>query len=350
MMRTAARIITAFAALVVAALTSCDRSLTTPSPTLPPLPPQTVTTRIELIAPSTLAPGESTQLRVMAHRSDGSTHDITSSASFHNTDRNALTITPNGVATGRQVGESLISASVASFYVSREVVVVPAGTFRLRGQVVEADSPSVGVGTARVEPGNGFSPVITDPWGYFRFYGIPGNARLRVSKSGYVTSDVTLALSDHLTERFPLALSAPRLDVSGTYHLSVELSARCTHFPETLRTRRYIANITQSGAALRGHVSGAAFASLGDIFSGWVEPTGLIIEFDNDPYFAGTGLVEVVDAQTYLVVGGVARLVPAGAGFDGPLDGWIQIYGNDLDRGGQPITSCHGGNRLTLTR
>ena len=125
MLRTAALITSVFAALMIAALTSCNRPPTTPSPTLPPLPPQTVTTRVELIAPQSLAPGASEQLRLVAHRSDGTTVDITTSASFSSSKPDILAITPPGMATAIRLGESFARAQSNSFSSTREVVVVP---------------------------------------------------------------------------------------------------------------------------------------------------------------------------------------------------------------------------------
>jgi hypothetical protein len=64
--RAAALIARVFATLAAAVLTSCDHTPTTPSTAAPPPPPQAVTTRVELIAPRSLAPGASDPLRVTA--------------------------------------------------------------------------------------------------------------------------------------------------------------------------------------------------------------------------------------------------------------------------------------------
>ena len=112
------------------------------------------------------------------------------------------------------------------------------------------------VSGARIESNAGVTPVSTHFDGRYRIYGVAENSRLLASKGGYATKELTLALSDHHTENVGLAPVAPRPDVAGTYQLTIEASQGCRSWiPEPLITRRYTAEIRQSGASLRGSLS-----------------------------------------------------------------------------------------------
>ena len=145
-MKTAAARFAALALVTLALAASCNRTPTAPSirpppppEATPPQPRQPVIERVELTAPRTLAPATSTQLRVIGYWSDGTTQDITDTASFHSSRPEVLTISTGGMAAAIKVGESFISAQTTpsvSLRVggirpqhvvdNREIVVVPA--------------------------------------------------------------------------------------------------------------------------------------------------------------------------------------------------------------------------------
>jgi hypothetical protein len=62
---------------VLALAMACERAPTTPTPSEP------VVTRVEVIAPRSLAPGANVQLQLIGHRTNGSTLDLTSTARFY---------------------------------------------------------------------------------------------------------------------------------------------------------------------------------------------------------------------------------------------------------------------------
>lgn len=338
--------------LTLALAVSCDRIPTTPSTSLPPQPPpDPAITRVELIAPGTLAPGETAQLRVVAHRSDGRTEDVTATASLHSSQPDVLAISPDAMTTALKLGESFVTATSKGYGNSQEIVVVPEGTFRVVGRVSEADTPSVALAEARVETDGGVPPVLTDSVGYFRFYGVRGNSRVRVTKPGYVATEVRLAIADHHTENIALALAAPRTDVSGTYHLTIEAPPACrTEVAEPLFTRRYAAQLTQNGAQIRGTLSGTHLAAGSSAFYGRVEPTRVVLDFVYDPYERVAGLLEIIDEATSLVISGMAQLTATDSGFAGGFSGSFLIFPSDPRSGGQPRTHCSGPSRVTLTR
>ncbi len=192
-----------------------------------------------------MAPGTTTQLRLMARRSDGTSEDITATAQFGSQSSDVIAVSPAGLATALTVGETAVAGQNNGTLTShREVVVVPNGTFRVVGQVVEEGTPGLPVGGVRVES-DGLAPVSTDLAGRYRLYGVTGHARIRASKTGYITKELTLAISDHHTENVFLTLAGPRVDVAGTYQMTIEAGPECRgQIPDRVLTRRYGAAIT----------------------------------------------------------------------------------------------------------
>jgi hypothetical protein len=352
MTKSAARVV-ALSLLTLTLTASCDRT----APTTPSAPP--VIRAVELIAPRTLAPGATTQLRLIARRSDGSSEDITATATFHASTPGILALSPDGIATASRVGDTFVTGHNDRFSSTHEVVVVPDGTFRVVGRVVEEETPGLPVGGVRVETDGGMPSVSTDLEGNYRLYGVPGDARLRLSKSGYITREVMLAISDHHTRNVTLALAGPRVDIAGAYQLTIDASPDCRgRLPDALLTRRYAAAITQDGASMRVVLSGATFAigrsgSRSDVvIFGRVDAAGVVLELDPLGYYTEPTLVEIVDNTTWLVIDGEARLSPAGPGLTGTLGGSFFVYPSNPVGRGVPLQASCGvlSHRLTLTR
>lgn len=347
-------IATVFAALTTAALASCNR-VTAPSPPTAP-----VITRVELIAPGSLSPGATIQLRLIARRSDGSSEDVTQTARFASARRDVVEVSPAGLATALKIGEASVSGyrDDERLGSGREVVVVPGGTYRVVGQVFEENAPRVPVGGARVEADGGFASDSTDLEGRYRLYGVPGFARLRVSKNGYTTKELTLAISDHHTENVPIELAGPRNDVAGPYELTLEAAPSCRiGLPEAAFVRRYDAAVTQSDAGVRMVLNARTFDG-GRYVIPTIElgPSGGALEIPNYGHCdvsTGLYLVEQIDDTTHLWVSGTATLSRSSEGFTGTLDGSFAILpGRPCSRvSEEPRSWCPSpSHRVTLTR
>ena len=253
--------------LTLGMVTACDKSPT--SPTLLPragAPTPTLAVRLELIGPDTVAPGEQVQFTAIGHRTDGSTEDMTQQANWNSFRSNVLSVTGAGRVTGMSLGDSVLQARLSSLVASREIIVVPRGTYRVSGAITEADSPSTPVGGARVEvQGNAaVPPVQSFGDGRYRLYGVSGPVRLRAEKAGYEAVTTDTVVSTHGTVNFVLPLSGPRLHVSGLYSLTIAAAAECRdRLPEEAWTRRYDATVHQQGPLLRVELSGATFVVSG---------------------------------------------------------------------------------------
>src|SRR5262245_37679467 len=121
---------------VHAACGDAPRGPATPSGNSTVLPSSV--TGLQLTGPDTVALGETAQFAAIATMSDGSTKDIsTNGASWFSSNGGVLAITSSsGRATGRIAGEAAITARYFSrAAVKSDVVVVPAGTYRIIGSV-----------------------------------------------------------------------------------------------------------------------------------------------------------------------------------------------------------------------
>ena len=138
---------------VVTLVVACDKSPTRPT-SIPTAntPPGVEITRLEILGAGSVAPGQSAQLNAIAHRSDGTTADITATANWRSSRVAVLLISAGGLATGQANGDAVVTVSVAGGRsASREILVLPPGTYRLVGLVGESDSPTSPVVGAQVD-------------------------------------------------------------------------------------------------------------------------------------------------------------------------------------------------------
>lgn len=319
------------------------------------------TVRLELEGPRSLAPGATTQLRLIAHRPDGEAEDVTSRAQFVSASPETLRASAGGLATGLAPGDGLVTAWFESRQAYIEIVVVPDGTYRVVGRVLLASAPAVAIVGARVESA-GVPPSVTDLMGQFRLYGVRGDGRLRVSKNLYVTKEVALAISDHHVEDVLLAASDPHFDVAGVYQMTVDASGACRdRIPEELLTRRYRATITQQGPEIQVALSGPrffpAFRGPSDttLIPGWVEQGQMFLDLAWPTHCEGTEpdarIVEIIDGGTYLEISGSGALSRSGNGFAGTLRGVVVVQASPYCGSAAVQSFCQGASyRVTLSR
>lgn len=351
-MRKIAFMVVVSAAALTALTVACDSTPTRPS-FLPPSsgPPPVSTTRIDIGGPGSVAPGQTAQFTATAHRSDGTTADITATANWRTSRPPVLTITPGGLATGVALGESNIQVT-NQVTATREIVVLPAGTFRLVGFVAESDNPAIGVSGAQVEvvgAGPGLA-VFTGQDGRYRLYGVPPTAEIRVTKAGYQPVTQTVSLSDNQTQNFALTLTTPRADFAGTYTLLISAADQCRdRLPQEVWTRRYGARVTQAGPLLDVSLTGGNFvvdaAGKGDGFQGRIEPTRVVFTInygDFDYYRIWPDIVEELNPSLYLGVwGGVSAAVTPG-NLSGNLNGtFFTVIRDPRSSNPAPNSTCN---------
>lgn len=115
------------------AASACDSGPTRPSSVagVPQL------TRLELQGPGTIAPGESAQFTLIAHLSDGTSRDVAQEATWNSSQPSVATIQAAGRAVAHEREDTVLTGAFGLRTSTLEVIVVPAGTFRVTGRVVE---------------------------------------------------------------------------------------------------------------------------------------------------------------------------------------------------------------------
>ena len=339
---------------LAAVLAACDKN-----PSGPSTPPPVTFARLEIAGPSSVPLGQTAQFTATAIYSDFKREDVTSRASWQTGQATVLAITPSGLATGRDRGETSVTVSFGGRISSKvSIFVLPSGTYRLSGIVRDA-GVEVTEATVTVMSGAG-QGLSTKTAGTYKLYGVAGNTEIRVTKDGYNDAIQTIDVTSHRTLDFNLTLTNPRDVVAGTHTLTVTAAPECASKlpPETL-TRSYQAVITQNGPTVAVVLEGAAFhragSSIHNGFSGTVEPgrvTFRIAEgttassFYYRYYYYYPAVIEALP-PVFLSFGGSAVTTPSGRRWLGTLNGSFRMYDALLRPGAVCSSASH---RFELTQ
>jgi hypothetical protein len=303
---------------LVLVFASCDKSPTSPRPPEPG-PSSTVTTvRLELVAPSEIAPGESVQLTANAIKSDGSVENVSSQSQWTPTDSPVVQLSSTGLATGQNRGEQVVSARFSGRSANARIFVLPKGSFRLAGTVQESGFGLANVAlTVTSGVGEGLT-TLSGPDGAYALYGVSGPVRVQLKKEGYLNTIQQVDVTAHRTHDFIMNPERPRQDYGGTYVLTITAASPCrpspAAIPDEATHRVYTANVTQDGGRLTVTLTGADFIvtdGYGNGFFGFVDPTDMITFPIGDPYYFAYydphyQIVERFRDGALIVVGNVA--------------------------------------------
>jgi hypothetical protein len=351
------RILATTAALVAAAnfFTACDKGPTSPTLEFP----QAVS-NVELFGPQSIAPGETVQFRLIAQFADRSTRDVTTEAHWRQDSRKATSTSTSGLITGLNVGEARVMALFNGHQGSKDVLVLPAGTYRLMGTVTAADLPSEVVEGALVEVTIGAGTGITadtDSIGQYRLYGVSGEIGLRVTKDGYESAAHSVFVADHrASHHTKLTPIAPRVGVSGTYTLTITAARECGtglgegRLPTEARVRAYSATVQQTGSRLEVRVASPT-THYGTIF-GRAEPGRVLFDLAwyDDSGIPDPSIIEQLGSETFLAVRGKATAVGSADRLEGTLHGdlWVFVSANGW---GSATASCSAmSHQFVLSR
>jgi hypothetical protein len=248
---------TSYAALRFAAallVASCSKSPT--AVTSPPSPPPVVVAAVEIqiVVPETIAPAETAQLRATAIKADGSTEDVTSQATWMVFAAPAqaasaaaiLQIAPTGAATGRTPGEVFVTARLGPLSATRTVFVLPAGTYRLIGWVLDSSVALDGASVAVVAGSGTGMTAVTGASGEFRFYGVGGPVQILSTRAGYRDRTESVQVNGHGNLGIQMVPNTPGDDYSGTYTLTISTRTACpAGFPDAAKRRSFTARVEQ---------------------------------------------------------------------------------------------------------
>ena len=297
---------------------------------------------LQVSGPASVAPQETAQFAAIGQYPDGSTADVTFDSNWHRGVSFAIDVGAKGLVTGRFFGESTVAASVpianalSPLSDSREVIVVPAGTFRIVGQVTTGSpaQPVVNAVIAVVSGSATGQSAATDWEGRYALYGVAGESQIRGARDGYDPEIVSVAGSSHQTLNFHLRQQSPFPDVSGTYTLTLTADAACANpIPPPHNVRTYTATIRQNSRLLDVVLSGAPFVVIegrGNRFPGLVDPFQLSFQLDDNNHFDLGSNPDVVEqlggASVMMLLGAIttdiapSRLVGQFSGSFQPAD------------------------------
>lgn len=305
----------------------------------------------EISGPGSIAPGQSAQFTVIVHLNDGNTKLLTGVV-WRSTNPSVLQVTSAGVATaGSGLGEATLQADAGSTVrVSREVLVLSDGTYRLVGTVKDAEFPAVLIGGAHFDVTPGSASATSDSQGNYRLYGVPADASVHIVSDGYQPLEQSVHLTGNATQGFQLTPSGPRLNLKGSYTLSIDAAPGCSgplSLPDDLQHRSYQAFVTQNDQTVQVSLTefgrfkfdfdgrGAGFTGV----AGVGRATFTLDPFDPSYSFYSGGypsIVELLSNGTLLMVDGQAGVTGTAAGLSGVLTGGIV----NRARGGAFIGGC----------
>ena len=282
---------------------------------------------LEIVGPATIAPGQSAEYSAVQVLLDGSRQPAVGVA-WSAGPSVLLQVNATGLVSAQPPfrGEGTLQVELTGnrgVRASREILVLPDGTFRVVGTVTEADVTNIPIHGARVEAAveEGFSTLATfatsGPDGRYKLYGVPGDGYFRVRQEGYVTRMDRIQVANHETRDVQLRLESERPVRAGDYRMTIEAlcgSGLGQPLPNELRRRQYDAVITQNGPQLTVTLTGAPFFVSGDQgnrLTGVVTATGATFKMRQFyiPYYYHDGpahpdVVERLQDGTLLVIAG----------------------------------------------
>ena len=352
--------------LALVSLAACGDSPTepdtmTPSITVPPPPPppgEPTISSIEIQGPDVLPLGQTIQYTLIARLTDGTERDVTNEGKWNPGWGDAVAIEAPGRLRGNAPGENWVEAEFDRHHArSKPVIVVPDGTFRLVGRVLEDGFSDDGVVGATVEATSATGRLVghSDLYGNYRLYGVSGATRVRVTKTGYQPAEETIVVEDqHQDLKITMPLVAPRPEVTGNYTLTLTAARACAvgdgegALPEDARRRTYEATVTQNGPALSLVLTGGALLRGRTDVRGWIEPHRIVFDLNWsgwEPWL----ITEQLAPSRWLLVDGVGVVNPSADGLSGKFGGHLMV--NSSPDGGTPSASCTSADHgFSLTR
>ena len=327
----------AVAALLVAlvllsATGGCDKSPTSPS--------GGNVVQLSISGPDTVAPGAQAQYTVTVSPQNGA-RDGTVTASWTTSNPAVATIDQTGRVTGQGNGEVVIRAAFASTSSTKGIMVLPPGTFRVKGRIVdEFTNQDVRSAEVRIRAASGLDMrMTTGAGGDFVFYGVPSDAELEVTTSGYARYTEVLQLRENATLQIRLKRDPSLPQVAGAYTLTVT-SGTCASVSgrpalrSDLQSRTYGAAVTQSTNNLTVVLSNAEFyrgANTSNTFRAYLD-RGVMNFYlygpDNYYYeyylpYSVSDVIERLSDGTFLITSGYGPLAATGSGFRTTITGGL---------------------------
>ena len=346
-------------ALVLLTIASgCDKSPTSPGG-------NGNATQIAISGPDTIAPGGQVQFTVTATQNGARQGAV--NPTWRSSNPAIASIDASGRATGNANGEATITASFNGASSSKGIVVLPQGTFRVRGRVFdESTNQNLRSADVRVRAASGVDlRTTTSPSGDFVLYGVPAEAELEVTSAGYSLYKEVLQLREHTTLQIRLKRDTSLPPVAGNYTLAVTAATCASNtgrptLRSDLRSRTYGAAITQIGNNTTVVLSNADFFSrdgnTSNLFRAFLDRGVLSLSLygpDNYYYdyylpFFISDVIERLNDGTFLITSGYGPVTQTADGLRSTIAGGL--WHRETVPNGKVLGLCSGQVSLDFTR
>lgn len=280
---------------------------------------------------------QTSQLAAVASSTDGTSRDVSAEATWRSSNPAVATVSARGLLTVVGLGRTGVSALYQGRLSTADVLVLPSGTYILRGTVTEPGPVPIGEARVDVIDGShaGRSATTNGLNGTYEIYGLSGTLSVRVTKDGFVVDTKSVSLTENRVLDFELRPTAAPLPIAGNYRLTIAASNSCaSRLPEDGRTRTYDARINQGEAKLLVNVEGAPFVlhprtGTGNHFFGTIRANAVSLTIDSDFYNYGAtffDLVEQLGPTTYLTISGTANGTATPRTIAGSLNGAFLVW------------------------
>jgi hypothetical protein len=276
--------------------------------------------RIE--GPSNVAPGQTASFRAVLTQQGRPTQDVTAQAQWEIGDSSLATLAGAGLVTGRERGETGVTATYSGLRSVQQVFVLENGTFRLNGRVREGP---VAVANARVavSRGTGTGLVTTAKTdGTFVLYGVAGSVDLAVTHAEYHPLTLTQLVTSHATADIEVTPLRAPYQMTGAWTLTFNASSSCPAGPVQF-PRSYAAAVTQTGGEIKLAMgTDACNGPCPVVFTGRVSNRSVSIDFPGD-VIDGAWLQELLPSGLLLMIQGVAQGTESNDAIEGSFSGEI---------------------------
>ena len=270
---------------------------------------------IAVTGPAEIAPGTSGQYTATGRYDDGSTKDLSATASWRSNDSSVLRSAGSGKFDALKGGETSVSANTLNKFASTNVLVLQPGTFKLSGTVRDPGGTVDGV-DVEVISGNASSLQKTKSRfdGRYSLYSVSGDIRVRASAPGYATEEFDMTVSSNTVRDLTLRTSSPIANITGEWKLAVSTSSACSNsWPAAVRRREVPVTITQSetrfSVSFTGQTMMSSYPSEGRIAGSLFS---LTLYADYYYYYYGlSGFIERISPTEWLRVAGTFRSTDA---------------------------------------
>jgi hypothetical protein len=378
---TCGAIVVASAAFVLA----CRKGPTQPTPPGQPASSSPTLTAIRLNGPTTIGPGANGQFTAIAERSDGSSADVTATATWSilwsgpdrdHTGPNVLQMIGGGTVQAVAPGEASINVQIPfesrspATSATLSVLVLEPGTFRIAGTVSSAGQPEPAAIEIVSGTGRGLRTTSNGPGGVGRYalYGAAGTVELRVSADGFAQEIRRIVVTDNTTSDFDLKPLEGPADVAGSWAATLSASPSCRgSLPEVAWQRQFDLDITQQATRLSITRTSPTFSEICSVGHRPVTEQGRI--FGQTFSFVVVGdtygsdysfpcLFDRLSSTEWLGISGLVQGTVTGSTIGGTMDttqgGAFDLYESlpaATGPSGSPKAICHASDHgMTLRR